>query len=127
MTLPEDRAPLPGWNGVLRSALELVGLAGVLTGGWALAEGGWRWALSLGSAGLAAIAWGRYRVPGDPGPAPVAVSGPTRLGIEAIVLIGGGLGWLVAGRPGIAVSYGAALIFHYMTSMDRIRWLLRHR
>lgn len=117
---------MTAWNGVLRFALELVALTGVVVGGWALASGTGRWVLSTGFGLAAAFAWGRYRVPGDPGPAPVAVPGWARLCIETVVLIGGGLGWLAAGQPGVSVTYAAGLVFHYLTSMDRIRWMLRH-
>ncbi|MGA7270436.1 MAG: YrdB family protein [Acidimicrobiia bacterium] len=121
-----DQAPMALWNGVLRFGLELAALAGVVVGGWFLASRPLRWILSPGLGLVAAFAWGRYRVPNDPGPAPVPVPGRTRLVIEAVVLIGGGLGWLAGGRPGVAVTYAAALLFHYLTSMDRVRWLLRH-
>lgn len=117
---------MAAWNGVLRFVLELTALAGVVVGGWTLASDPWRWILSPGLGLVSAVAWGRYRVPGDPGPAPVAIPGWERLVIEAVVLIGGGLGWLAGGQSGVSVTYAAALVFHSLTSMDRIRWLLRH-
>ena len=114
------------WNGVLRFVLELAALAGIVVGGWAMASNPWRWVLALGFGLVAAGAWGRYRVPGDPGPAPVAVAGRVRLAFEALVLVSGGLGWLIGGHPIVSAVYAVVVVFHYLTSLDRVRWLLEH-
>jgi hypothetical protein len=121
-----DAAPMATWNGVLRFVLELVGLAGIVVGGWSLATGTWRSVPALGLGLVAAFAWGRYRVPNDPGPAPVAIAGRVRLALEAVVLVAGGIGWLIGGHPVLSAGYAMAVVFHYLTSLDRVRWLLQH-
>ena len=77
-------------------------------------------------AGLAAFVWGRFRVPDDPGPAPVAVPGVVRLVIEAAILLGGGVGLATAHRS-VAVVYFIALVAHYATTRRRLAHVLSFR
>jgi hypothetical protein len=112
------------WNGALRFAIELTALAGIAAGGWVAAADPWRWVLVFGLPVLAAAVWGRFRVPGDPGPAPVAVRGWVRLVIETVVL-GGGVAGLAVALGSVPASVFAVVIFgHYVIAWERVRWLL---
>lgn len=111
-------------NLAVRFLLELSILAALAYWGWTEHGGVWRfvWAvmLPLAAAGL----WGTFRVPGDPGDAPVPVPGGVRLLLE-LALFGAEVALLAAaGRPGWAVGLGAVIVVHYAVSYDRVAWLL---
>jgi hypothetical protein len=114
-----------GWNDVLRFLLELGALFGLGAGGWSMGRGRWRWVLALLLPVMAAVLWGTFRVPGDPGVARVAVPGWTRLIIEAAVFGGGAVGLGVAFSAWPGAIYAALVVFHYLMSLERVRWLLQ--
>lgn len=68
----------------LRGLLELAALLALGYWGWTthagLAAVGW----AVGLPVLAAVLWGTFRVPGDPGDAPVAVPGTLRLALDRV-------------------------------------------
>lgn len=68
----------------LRFLLELLALFAMGYWGWAQHLGLARFFWMIGLPLVAAVLWGTLRVPGHPGPAPVAVSGPLRLFLEAV-------------------------------------------
>lgn len=110
-------------NAVGRFLLELAALYGIGRGVW---EASGDWIPVVVVAGLAVFVWGRFRVPDDPGPAPVAVPGVVRLMIEATVLVGGGVGLAIAhGRP--AVVYFILVVVHYATTRRRLTHVLSFR
>lgn len=113
-----------GWNEALRFVLELVALFGLGAGGWQLGRGPWQWVLGLGLPLLAAVLWGTFRVPNDPGPAPVAIPGGVRLLLETLVFAGGAAGLLGAFGPWVGGIYVAALVIHHVAGAERLRWLL---
>ena len=114
-----------GPNEILRFALELAGLVAMGIWGWNAFAGPLNVLAAIGVPFLAAAIWGIFRVPNDPGPAPVAVPGPIRLGIElaffglAVVLL------YAAGQQLPALVFGALVVFHYAVGYRRIEWLLR--
>jgi hypothetical protein len=110
-------------NAAGRFVLELVALYGVGRGVW---EASGNLVAVVVVAGLAAFVWGRFRVPDDPGPAPVAVPGVVRLVIEMVVLIGGGVG-LAAAHGRVAVIYFGVLLVHYATTRRRLQHVLSFR
>lgn len=117
-------AHLSAVDAALRGLLELAALLALGYWGWTthvgLAAAAWAVGLPL----LAAVLWGTFRVPGDPGDASVAIPGPVRLALE-LALFGGAAGLLAdAGRPAIAGGLAAAVALHYLTTRDRVRWLL---
>lgn len=106
-----------------RFVLELVALYGIGRGVWEVSG---NLIAVIAVAGLAAFVWGRFRVPDDPGPAPVAVPGVVRLTIEALILIGGGVG-LATAHERMAIVYFIALVAHYATTRRRLRHVLSFR
>ena len=114
-------------NLTLRFFLELVAL-------WLLGMWGWSHqpialglALAVLTPGVAAAAWGVFRVPDDGGPPVVVVPGIVRLTLEVVVL--GGAAWaaVAAGRPGVGLVFGSVAALHYALSWDRLGRLLRRR
>jgi hypothetical protein len=111
-------------NATVRFVCELVALSGITAGVWT-------WAGSIpatiAAPVAAAVAWGVFRVPGDPGPAPVAVPGVVRLAIEFLVFGSGIAGvWATAGRS-LAVAFFAVVVVHYVTTPRRLRHVLSSR
>ena len=108
----------------LRFLLELTALGAYAYWGWTTHEGIGRLAWAIGLPLLAATLWGVFRVPGDPGDAPVAVPGAVRLALELAFF--GGAVWLLgaAGRTQLALGFGAVVVLHYLVSYNRIFWLL---
>ena len=112
-------------NLVLRFLLELAAWGAMGYWGWTEHTGLGRFVWGIGLPLLAMAVWGVFRVPNDPGNAPVAVSGAIRLAIEllefglAVVLLS------AAGRPHLAIALAAILLVHYAVSYDRVAWLLR--
>jgi hypothetical protein len=116
-------------NLALRFLLELAALAAYGYWGWTQHQGLSRWLWAVGLPLLAAVLWGTFRVPNDPGPAPVAVPGQARLLLEALVFGGAVFLLAAAGRPIPAARAGAAilgglLVLHYLVSYDRVLRLL---
>jgi hypothetical protein len=112
-------------NLALRFVLELVALGGLALLGWTLGGDGWALLPAIGLPVAAAAAWGTFRVPNDPGAAPVAVPGPVRLALEAVVFGGGVVGFAAAGHTTVALVVGAVMAGHYIVSYDRVLRLLR--
>ncbi len=110
-------------NAIGRFVLELAALYGIGRGVW---EASGNVIAVVVVAAVAAFVWGRFRVPDDPGPAPVAVPGFVRLMIEAVVLVGGGVG-LATAHETWAVIYFIALVAHYATTPRRLKHVLSYR
>lgn len=110
-------------NATVRFVAELVALYGLTAGLWDRA--------GPVVAGLIAVAgaavWGVFRVPDDPGPAPVAVTGWLRLVIEVAVFGGGAVGLWAAHGATVAIAFGLVMIVHYATTPDRLRHVLSFR
>lgn len=108
----------------VRFLLELGILAGLALWGWQMGEGFRR----IGPAVLlplaAALLWGTFRVPGDPGDATVAVPGAFRLLLELSLFGVGTWAYYAAGYPRIGLFFGVLVLLHYAISYDRILWLL---
>lgn len=109
----------------VRFVLELVGLYALVYWGWTQHTGAGRYLWAIGLPLLAAVLWGTFRVPGDPGDAPVAVPGAVRLLLEAAFF--GGAVWALAasGRGSWAIALAVIVLAHYALSYDRIVLLLQ--
>lgn len=111
-------------NLALRFLLELIGLFALGYWGWTQHSGAVRWLWMLGLPLLAAALWGVFRVPGDPGAAPVAVPGIVRLLLEAAYF--GAAVWALyaSGRATWAYALAAVVLIHYAISYDRTARML---
>jgi hypothetical protein len=72
--------------------------------------------------------WGVFAVPNDPsrsGAAPIAVPGMLRLAIEAIIFIFAVWALYDTGFTKLSWVLGIIVAIHYLTSYDRILWLIR--
>ena len=112
-------------NLALRFFLELAALMAMGYWGWQQSDAWPRYLLALLVPLFAATLWGTFRVPNDPGKAPVAVPGIVRLLLE-LAYFGfavwalfdtnaSTLGWVLAVLTGV----------HSLVSYDRIIWMLK--
>ncbi|GMU40066.1 MAG: hypothetical protein AMXMBFR23_09320 [Chloroflexota bacterium] len=109
----------------VRFLLEVTSL--LLMGAWAASSVDatpWRWVAAVVLPAAAATAWGVFRIPDDPKPAPVAVPGPVRLLIEAAFFGGAALALAGLGRPEAAVAFGAVVLVSYALLPARLRRLM---
>lgn len=112
-------------NLAIRFLLEIVALIALALWGWRTHDGAIRVLWALGPPLAAALIWGVFRVPNDPGAAPVAVPGWLRLLLELLFFASAVLALRAAGWPLPAVILAGIVIVHYLLSYDRILWLLR--
>ena len=111
----------------VRFLLELAGLYALGYWGWTQHTGAGRYLWAIGLPLLAAVLWGTFRVPGDPGDAPLAVPGAVRLLLEA-AFFGGAVWALAASGRGIwAVTLAVIVLVLYALSYDQIVWMLQAR
>lgn len=110
-------------NLAFRFLLELGILGGLVYYGWTQFEGFGR-ILAFVLPVVAAVLWGFFRVPGDPGDAPVAIPGPLRLILELALFGAAVVALYAAQQPTAGLIFGALVILHYALSVDRIMWLL---
>jgi hypothetical protein len=112
-------------NLALRFMLEVAVLGIMGYWGWQRGDGFLRFVLMVGVPLVATILWGTFRVPGDPGAAPVAVPGLVRLLLELIFF--GFAVWALYDVRAVKLSWGLSviLIIHYLVSYDRVLWLIR--
>jgi hypothetical protein len=114
-----------GPNEVLRFVLEIAGLGAMGIWGWNAFAPPVNVVAAIGVPLAAAAIWGTFRVPNDPGPAPVAVPGPVRLAIELGFFATAAVLLYLAGQEVAALIFGALVVFHYAVGYRRIGWLLR--
>lgn len=110
----------------IRFLLELSALAIAGIWGWQRGDGWTQPALAIGIPLLIALLWGTFRVPDDPGKAPVAIPGALRLVLECAVF--GFAVWAVFDLGAVVPSYllGILILLHYLVSYERVLWLIRH-
>jgi hypothetical protein len=114
-------------NLAIRFLLELNALLVLGAWGWRQTDSWLKFVLAFGIPISLAIVWGTFSVPNDPsrsGAAPVAVPGILRLAIELVIF---GLAvWALYDMGYINLSwiFGIIVVLHYITSYDRIRWLI---
>jgi hypothetical protein len=111
-------------NLALRFMLELVALFAPGYWGWTQHDGLARLPWTIGLPLVVAVLWGTFRVPGDPGRAPIATPGVLRLLLEAAVFGGATLAFYAAGRDEWGLIFGIVVLLHYAASYDRIGRLL---
>jgi len=115
------------WNLALRLGLEMAALLGLGVAAWSQTDGVARWVAVIALPLAAAALWGTCNVLDDPsrsGEAPVEVPGWVRLTVELIVLVGGWVGYGVAGYPATGAALAALTVLHYTAGRARVHWLL---
>jgi hypothetical protein len=114
-----------GPNEVLRFILEMAGLVAMGIWGWNAFDPPLSFVAAIGVPLAAAAVWGTFRVPNDPGKAPVPVPGPVRLVIElSFFAVAVGLLY-AAGQENAALAFAGLIVLHYALGYRRIDWLLR--
>jgi len=115
------------FNLAFRLFLELFAFFALGFWGWTQHSGPERFLWGFGLPVLAAVVWAVFRVPGEPGKAPVPVPGPVRLAIEALFF--GGAVWALyaGGRGDRALTLGVLVLLHYGFSYDRIIRLVKNK
>jgi hypothetical protein len=109
----------------LRFLLEMAALLSFCLWGWQKGDGWLRLILAVAIPVFFAALWGTFRVPNDPGAAPVAVAGILRLGLELAFFTLATLALADAHLPTLSWIFGGLLVLHYLVSYDRILWLLK--
>jgi hypothetical protein len=118
--------PIKMINLALHFLLELCGLAALIYWGFQAGEGLMKFVSGVIMPLLAAVAWGTFRVPNDPGRAPVAVRGPVRLLLETIFFVLAVVALSSAGQPTLAALLGITVVINYAIMYERVIWLLKH-
>jgi hypothetical protein len=104
---------------LLMFLLELAMLAALGYWGWTQYTGILQIVLGIGAPVLAAVLWGVFRVPGEPGDVVVAVRGWVRLLLElglfavAVALL------YSAGQTNAAIIFGGLVVLEYVLLYDR--------
>ena len=112
-------------NLAFRFLLELAALVAMGYWGWQTGPGWLRWLFMIGVPLIAAVLWGVFRVPNDPGPAPVRVPGLVRLALELFYFGFAVWGLGDAGAIGASWILGVSVLVHYVISYDRVLWLVK--
>ena len=107
-------------NLALRFILELCALAAMAYWGTKQAAPPYGWAIAGLVVLTAAAVWGTFRVPGDPGKAPVAVNGKIRLLIEFCFFGFASWGLFDAGASQTGWIFLVVTTLHYALSYDRV-------
>ena len=111
-------------NLAVRFVLELALLISLGYWAWMMHDGFTRWVGVVLLPLIAAALWGIFRVPDDPGDAPVAVPGPVRLTTELLLFAVATWCLFDAGARPAAWIFLTASTLHYVASYDRVGWLL---
>lgn len=117
-------------NLALRFLLEIAALFSLGYWGWTQHLGVLRYVLAIGLPLIAAVIWGTIRVPGDAshsGTARVPVPGILRLVIELALFVLGAWCLSASGLTTWSMIFAALVIIHYLTSYDRIIWLIKQK
>ena len=114
-----------GPNEVLRFFLEIAALFAMAIWGWATFDGIARIVVAIGLPVVVALIWATFRVPNDPGPAPIVVPGVVRLAFEAVFFGGAVVLLYLAGQQLPAIIFGATVVVHYIVGRRRVIRLLR--
>lgn len=114
-------------NLVVRFILEILALFALGYWGWTqhtgLVQVLWTILLPL----IAAALWGTFRVPDDPGKAPVAIPGWLRFFLELVYFGSAVWALLASGESNMAYIFGGIVLVHYLVSYDRVLWLIKQR
>ncbi len=115
-------------NLAVRFLLEIAGLVALGLMGWHYGNGIYEYAFAIGFPLLAAICWGTFAVPDDPGRSGktvVRVPGLLRLILELTFFISASWSFIVTGATILGWAYATVVLVHYVVSHDRVLWLIR--
>jgi hypothetical protein len=76
---------------------------------------------------IAAFLWGTFRVPNDPGPAPIAIPGMLRLLLEVLFFGAAAILLYLSGLPKAAIPFATVFVLLYTASYDRVIWLFNQK
>ena len=116
-------------NLAIRFLLEVSALFSLGLWGWRSGDGWQRFALASLVPIVAAVLWGTFAVPGDPsrsGSAPIPVPGVLRLALELGIFAFAAWALYQSGFTRTSWALGIIVALHYLTSYDRILWLVSH-
>ncbi len=121
---PQPTANMGPVNAAVRFGCEVAAVYGIAAGVWV-----WTGSVvaTVVAPVVAMVVWGVFRVPGDPGPAPVAVPGLVRVVIEALVFGVGIAGVWAANGPVPGIVFLVIVVIHYATTLRRLRHVLSSR
>lgn len=114
-------------NLLVRFLLEIAGLVALGLLGWHFGKGVYRYLLAPGLPLMAAVLWGTFAVPDDPGRSGntiVQIPGFVRLLLELAFFISATGSLFVIGATNLGWVYGVAVFVHYVVSYDRVLWLI---
>lgn len=115
------------FNLFVRFLLEVAALISLGIWAWNTFNNWQGWLMAIFLPFSMAIIWGVFAVPGDPsrsGSAPVPTQGIVRLAIE-LLFFGSMVGALYdLGWSTTALVLGLITLIHYLTSYDRVLWLI---
>lgn len=114
----------------LRFLLELTAIIAFGAWGFSLSESGFRFPLALLFVILFAALWGVFAVKGDPsrsGKTVVKTPGLLRLILELALF--GAASWMLfqLGYSLLAWIFSGLVLLHYLSSYDRIAWLVKQK
>lgn len=116
-------------NLTFRFLLELAAFFAVGIWGWNQTDNWIRYVLALGIPVIVGAIWGIFAVPDDPsrsGSAPAAIPGILRLLLELAVFAFAAWALDDLGLTRGSWIFGSIVIFHYVLSYDRIKWLMQN-
>lgn len=112
---------------LIRFLMEIAALIIVAMWGWHCTIDWTRYLLAIGLPIAAAIIWGIFRIPNDPNPAPVEVSGIVRLSYELFLF--GFATWALYNMEYVTLCYvmGGTTIVSYTAGYDRTLKMFRNK
>jgi hypothetical protein len=109
----------------LRFLLEIAALISLGIWGWQKGDGWVRFLLAVGIPIIAATLWATFRVPNDPGAAPVAIPGILRLIFELCLFAFATWALYDSKFTVLAWIFGIITLLHYVSSYDRVLWIIK--
>ncbi|MCY8239551.1 YrdB family protein [Bacillus inaquosorum] len=115
-------------NLFLRFALEIAALISIGVFAWTHFNGFFKYVLSLVLPIVVMVIWSVFAVPNDPirsGQTVIAINGLTRLVIELLIFTMAVAALYFSNAKTVGIMFFCLILLHYITSADRIKWLLK--